>query len=64
MEKFYLKMQLNNKYSIKFKLKCLELVKIVGIYRASIIIRINRKSIREWYLNSEKYLDIKKKFYI
>ena len=54
-------MKLNNKYSIKFKLKYLELVKILGIYRTSIIIGINRKSIREWYLNSQKYVDIKKK---
>ena len=54
-------MKLKNKYSIRFKLKCLELVKILGIYKASIIIGINRKSIRDWYLKSQKYLDINKK---
>ena len=54
-------MKLNNKYSIGFKLKCLELVKVLGIYRTSIIIGINRKSIRDWYLNTQKYLDVKKK---
>ena len=54
-------MKLKLKYSIRFKLKCLELVKVLGIYRTSIIIGINRKSIREWYLNSQKYLDIVKK---
>ena len=56
-------MKLNNKYSIRFKLKCLDLVKIFGIYRTSIIIGINRKSIRERYLNTQKYLAIEKKNY-
>ena len=54
-------MKVKNKYSIRFKLKCLELVKVLGIYRTSIIIGINRKSIRDWYLKSQKYLDINKK---
>ena len=54
-------MKLKNKYYIQFKLKCLELVKILGIYRTSIILWIDRKSIRQWFLNSQKYLDIDKK---
>ena len=47
-------MKIRNRYSIKFKLKCLELVKIFGIYKTSKIIGIDKKSVRYWYLNMEK----------
>ncbi len=53
-------MKFRNKYSIQFKLKCLYLVKIVGIYRTSIIIGIDKKCIRCWNLNKEKFENIVK----
>ena len=54
-------MKLKNKYSIQFKLKCLDLVKILGIYRTSLILRINRKCIRDWNNKRQKYYAIKEK---
>ena len=53
-------MKIRRKYSIQFKLKCLDLVKIVGIYRTSIIIGIDKKCIRCWNLNKEKFENIVK----
>ena len=54
-------MKLKNKYSIKFKLKCLDLIKILGIYRTALILKINRKCIRNWYKNRQKLYDIEEK---
>ena len=54
-------MKFRNKYSIQFKLKCLELVNILGFYRTSIIIGIKIKSIKDWYLRREKLQNIIKK---
>ena len=54
-------MKFRNKYSIHFKLKCLELVNILGYYRTSIIIGINKKCIKDWYLKREKFQNIIKK---
>ena len=48
-------MKIKNKYSIQFKLKSLDLVKILGIYRTSLILRINIKCIRDWYKNRQKF---------
>jgi hypothetical protein len=54
-------MKLRNKYSIQFKFKCLELTNILGYYRTSIIIRIKKICIKDWYLNWEKLQNIIKK---
>ena len=54
-------MKFRNKYSIQFKLKCLELANILGYYRTSIIIGINKKCIKDWYLKKEKFQNIIKK---
>ena len=54
-------MKLKKKYSIQFKLKCLDLVKILGIYRTSLIIGINRNSIRHWYINRQKLNNVEEK---
>ena len=47
-------MKFRNRYSIKFKLKCLELVKILGIYRTSKILKIDKKCFKNCYLNQEQ----------
>ena len=49
------------KYSVLFKLKCIEIVKIIGINKVSKITRIDKKCIRQWYLNRELLQNIKKK---
>lgn len=49
------------KYSVLFKLKCIEIVKIIGLYRVSKITKINKKTIKQWYLNKELLQNIKKK---
>ena len=54
-------MKFRNKYSIKFKLKCLELVKILGIYRTSKILKIDKKCFKNWYLNEEQLQNMKEK---
>lgn len=56
-------MRFRNRYSIQYKLKCLELVKILGIYKTSKIIGIDKKSVRYWYLNKEKLENIIEKNY-
>ena len=40
----------NRKYSTLYKLKCVELVKIIGIYWTSIVVEIIQSCIRKWYL--------------
>lgn len=37
----------NRKYSILYKLKCLEIVKIIGIYGTSIVVGISKSCIRK-----------------
>ena len=54
-------MRLRNRYSIRFKLKCLEIVNFLGIYKTSQIIGINKKSVKNWDLNREKLRDINEK---
>ena len=54
-------MKFKNKYSIQYKLKCLELVPILGIYRTSLIIGVDKKCITSWNLNKEKLQNIKEK---
>ncbi len=54
-------MKFRKKYSIKFKLKCLELVPILGIYRTSLILGIDKKCINCWKLNEKKLKNIKNK---
>ena len=49
------------KYSIQYKLKCLELVKRLGIYGTSKVVGINKSSLKNWYLNEEKLKTIKNK---
>lgn len=49
------------KFSIAFKLKCLEIVKYLGIYKTSKYINIDKKCIKRWNLNKEKLLKIKDK---
>ncbi len=49
------------KYSIEFKLKCLEMVKKFGIYKTSKYTRIDKKSIKYWIKNKEKFQNIKDK---
>ena len=46
------------KYSIEFKLKCLEMVKKFGIYKISKSTRIDKKCIKYWIKNKEKLLNI------
>jgi hypothetical protein len=46
------------KYSIEFKLKCLEMVKIFGIYKTSKCTKIDKKCIKYWIKNKEKFQNI------
>ncbi len=54
-------MKFRKKYSIQFKLKCLELVPILGIYRTSLILGIHKNCITSWNLNKKKLQKIKEK---
>ena len=54
-------MKFRKKYSIQFKLKCLELVPILGIYGTSLIVGINKKCITSWNLNKKRLQNIKEK---
>ena len=54
-------MKFRKKYSIQFKLKCLELVPILGIYRTSLILGIHKTCIISWNLNKQKLQKIKEK---
>ena len=54
-------MKFRKKYSIQFKLKCIELVPILGIYGTSLIIGIDKKCITSWNLNKKKLQKIKEK---
>ena len=54
-------MKFRKKYSIQFKLKCIELAKILGIHRSSLIIGIDKKCISSWKLNMKKLQSINKK---
>ncbi len=49
------------KYSVEFKLECLNLASIIGYGQASKLIGIDRKSLREWVINKEKFEKIKLK---
>ena len=53
-------MKFRKKYSIKFKLKCIDLANIVGIYKTSIIIGVDKKSVRNWYFKREQLKNIVK----
>ena len=54
-------MKFRKKYSIQFKLKCLELVQILGIYRTSLILGIHKNCISYWNLNKKKLQKRKEK---
>ena len=54
-------MKFKKKYSIQFKLKCVELIPILGIYGTSLILGIDKKCITSWNLNKKKFQKIKKK---
>ena len=54
-------MKFRKKYLIKFKLKCLELVPILGIYGTSKFVGIEKKYINSWNLNKKKFQKIKEK---
>lgn len=49
------------KFSIKFKLKCLEIVKYLGIYKTSKFTKIDKKCIKQWNLNKEIFLKMENK---
>lgn len=49
------------KYSIEFKLKCLEIVKKYGIYKISKYIGIDKNCIKRWIVNKEKLQNVKDK---
>ena len=49
------------KYSIEFKLKCLEIAKKYGIYKISKYIGIDKTCIKKWIINEKKFLNIKDK---
>jgi len=51
-------MKYRNKYSIQFKLKSIELVNILGIYRTSIILGIDKKCIKNWYFQRYNFQKI------
>ncbi len=46
------------KYSIEYKLKCLEMVKKFGIYKISKCTKIDKKCIKYWIKNKEKFQNI------
>ena len=52
-----------NRYSIRFKLKCLEIVNILGIYKTSKIMGIPMQSLKNWNLNREKLKKLNEKNY-
>ena len=54
-------MKYRKKYSIQFKLKCIELVQILGIYGTSLILGIDKKCINSWISNKMKLQNIKQK---
>ncbi len=54
-------MKFRNKYSIQFKLKCIELVTILGIYGTYLIVGIDKNYITFWNLNKKKLQKIKEK---
>ena len=54
-------MKIKKRYSIKFKLKCLEIVNILGIYKTSKIMGIHMQSLKNWDLNKEKLKNINDK---
>ena len=54
-------MKFRKKYSIQFKLKCLELAKKLGIYKTSLFLGINRKCISSWILNKKNLQNVEKK---
>jgi len=49
------------KFSILYKFKCLELVKIIRRYGTLFMIGISKSCIKKWYLNKEKLNKIKNK---
>ena len=49
------------KYSVDFKLKCLDLASSIGYTQASKITGIDRKSLREWVINKEQFEKIQQK---
>ena len=58
-------MKFRKKYSIQFKLKCIELVQILAIYGTSLFIGIDKKYITSWTLNKQKLqnINVKKSLY-
>jgi len=51
-------MKFRNKYSIQFKSKCIELVNILGVYRTSVILGIDKKCIKYWYFQRANFHNI------
>ena len=46
------------KYSIEFKLKCLEMVKKFGVYKISKHTKIDKKCIKYWIKHKERFQNI------
>ena len=57
-------MKFRKKYSIQFKLKCLELINVLGIYGTSLIVGIDKKCITSWNLNKKRLQNIKEKNFL
>jgi hypothetical protein len=46
------------KYSIEFKLKCLEMVKKFGVYKISKYTNIDKKCFKHWIKNKENFQNV------